>query len=135
MDALAPTVFSGGEAWRVARRLPAEQKVLAERLKRKALAFGSGHGEPVVVTGDADRGILEAASETGADLIVMGVTPRTRIDETVFGSTLRGVLRRAKTPVLVLPVIAGAHEWIDEVTNEDAFRTPSTADAMARRAA
>ena len=136
MDAPAPMVFSGGEAWRLVQRLPAEQRVLAERLKRKALAFGSGNNaEPVVVTGDADRGILETATTTGADLIVMGVAPRTWIDETVSASTLRGVLRRAKTPVLVLPVIAGAHEWIDEVTEEDAFRTPSTADAMARRAA
>jgi nucleotide-binding universal stress UspA family protein len=136
IDAPAPMVFSGGEAWRLVQRLPAEKRVLAERLRRKALAFGSGNSaEPVVVTGDADRAILETATKTGADLIVMGVAPRTWIDETISASTLRGVLRRAKTPVLVLPVIAGAHEWIDEVTEEDAFRTPSTADAMARRAA
>jgi hypothetical protein len=49
-------VFSGGEAWRLVQRLPAEQRVLAERLKRKALALGSGNAVPVVVTGDADRG-------------------------------------------------------------------------------
>jgi nucleotide-binding universal stress UspA family protein len=134
MDAPPPMVFSGGEAWRLVQRLPAEQKVLAERLKRKALAFGFGNAVPVVVTGDADRGIVETATETAADLIVMGVAPRTWIDEAVSASTLRGVLRRAKTPVLVLPVIAGAHEWID-VNEEDAFSVPSTADAMARRAA
>jgi nucleotide-binding universal stress UspA family protein len=128
-------VFSGGEAWRVVQTLPAEARVLAERLKRKAIAFGSGHAEPVVVTGDAARGIVEAATETAADLIVMGVAPRTWIDEAASGSTLRGVLRRAKTPVLVLPVIAGAHEWIDEVNEEDRFTIPSTADTMARRAA
>jgi nucleotide-binding universal stress UspA family protein len=134
MDAPPPMVFSGGQAWRLAQRLPAEKKVLAERLKRKALAFGSGNAEPVVVTGDADRGIVEIATETAADLIVMGVAPRTWIDKAVSGSTLRGVLRRAKTPVLVLPVIAGAHEWID-VNEEDAFSVPSTTDATARRAA
>jgi nucleotide-binding universal stress UspA family protein len=128
-------VFSGGEAWRLVQRLPAEKKVLAERLRRKAIAFGSGSVEPVVVTGDADRGIVETATGTGADLIVVGVAPRTWIDEAVSRSTLRGVLRRAKTPVLVLPVIAGAHQWIDEVNEGGAFETPSTADAMARRAA
>jgi hypothetical protein len=95
--------------------------MFAERLKRKAIACGSDNAEPVVVTGAADRGILETATATGADLIVMGVAPRTWIDETVSGSTLRGVLRRARTPVLVLPVIAGAHEWIDEVNEEAAF--------------
>jgi nucleotide-binding universal stress UspA family protein len=134
MGASHPMVFSGSEAWRLVRRLPAKRKVLAERVKRKALAFGFGNAVPVVVTGDADRGIVETATETAADLIVMGVAPRTWIDEAVSASTLRGVLRRAKTPVLVLPVIAGAHEWID-VNEEDAFSVPSTADAMARRAA
>jgi hypothetical protein len=89
MDTPPPMVFSGGEAWRLVQRLPAEKKVLAERW----------------------------------------------IDEAVSRSTLRGVLRRAKTPVLVLPVIAGAHQWIDEVNEGGAFETPSTADAMARRAA
>jgi nucleotide-binding universal stress UspA family protein len=134
IDTPPPMVFSGGEAWRVVQRLPAEKKVLAERLRRKAIAFGSGNAEPVVVTGDADRGIVETATGTAADLIVVGVAPRTWIDEAVSRSTLRGVLRRTKTPVLVLPVIAGAHEWIDEVIEEGAFKTPSTADAMARRA-
>jgi nucleotide-binding universal stress UspA family protein len=135
MDAPPPMVFSGSEAWRLVQRLPAEQKVLAERLKRKAIAFGFSNAKPVVVTGDAGLGIVETARVTDADLIVMGVAPRTWIDEAVSGSTLRGVLRRAKMPVLVLPVIAGAHEWIDEMGEEDAFRVPSTADAMARRAA
>ena len=128
-------VVSGGEAWRLVQRLPADAQVLADRLKRKANAFGSGTANPVVVTGDADRGIVEAATQTAADLIVMGVAPRTWIDEAVSGSTLRGVLRRAKTPVLVLPVIAGAHEWIDAVNEEEAFTIPSTADTMTRRAA
>jgi nucleotide-binding universal stress UspA family protein len=135
MDAPRRMVFSGGEAWRLVRRLPAEAKVLAERLKRKAIAFGSGDAEPVVVTGDAHHGIVETATETAADLIVMGVAPRTRIDEAISGSTLRGVLRRAKTPVLVLPVISGAHEWIEEVNQEDTVRIHSTADALTRRAA
>jgi nucleotide-binding universal stress UspA family protein len=128
-------VFSGGEAWRLVQRLPAEAKVLAERLNRKAIAFGSRDADPVVVTGDAHRGIVQTATETAADLIVMGVAPRTRIDEAISGSTLRGVLRRAKMPVLVLPVISGAHEWLDVVNQEDTVRIQSIADTMARRAA
>ena len=65
-----------------------------------------------MTTGEPHRGILDVASQVGADLIVMGVPPRGRVDEVLFGSTLRGVLRRATTPVLVLPVVAGAHEWV-----------------------
>jgi len=41
-----------------------------------------------------------------------GVPPRGRVDEVLFGSTIRSVPRRATIPVLVLPVVAGAHEWI-----------------------
>jgi nucleotide-binding universal stress UspA family protein len=134
MDAVLPLVFSGGEAWRLARRLPADAKVLGARLKRKAIALGAGHAAPVVVTGDAHRGIVETATETAADLIVMGVAPRTWIDEAVSGSTLRRVLRRARTPVLVVPVIAGAHEWIDAISQEDMVDIAPDTAAATRRA-
>lgn len=137
LHAMAPPdhmVFSGGEAWRFVQRLPADAKVLSERLKRKAIALGSRDAEPVVVTGDASRGIVETATITAADLIVMGVEPRTWIDQAVSGSTLRTVLRRATVPVLVVPVVGGAHEWIDEV-QEDSVRILRTADGMARRTA
>jgi hypothetical protein len=77
MDAPAPMVFSGGEAWRVVQRLPAEQMVLAEMLKRRAIPFGSRNAAPVVVTGEAGLGIVETATGTDADLIMMGVAPRT----------------------------------------------------------
>jgi hypothetical protein len=98
------------------------------------MALGHRDAEPVVVTGDAPLGIIETATSTAADLIVMGVAPRTRIDEVVFGSTLRAVLRRATQPVLVLPVVAGAYEWIDGVP-DDTARILSIANGMTRRAA
>jgi nucleotide-binding universal stress UspA family protein len=135
MEAPRHMVFSGGEAWRVVQERPAKAKVLAERLKRKAISLGSRHVEPVVMTGDAHRGIVETAKDTDADLIVMGVGHRTWIDEAVSRSTLRAVLRHAKTPVLVVPVIAGDHEWIEVVHQEDAISTPWSAGALARRAA
>jgi len=132
-DAPRRLVFSGSEASRLAHRLPAEAKTLAHRLRRTAIAFGSDDAEPVVVTGGADRGIVEAATRTGADLIVMGVAPRTWLDVAVSASTLRGVLRRARVPVLVVPVVAGAHEWIDHVSHDTVGISPS--GATARRAA
>ncbi len=127
-------VLSGGAAWRLVQRLPAEAKVLAERLKRKAVALGSQDFEPMVVTGDAHRGIVDVAKETAADLIVMGVAPRTWVDEVVSGSTLRAVMRRAKAPILVLPIIAGAHDWIDESDSGDT-NVPATDAAIMRIAA
>jgi nucleotide-binding universal stress UspA family protein len=133
MEAPPPMLFSGGEAWRLVQRLPGKMRVLAERLKKKAIALGAGNALPVVVTGDPAHGIVETARETEADLIVMGVAPRTWLDEAVSGSTLRRVLRRAKTPVLVVPVIAGAHQWIDEV-EEDVVEGLSSGDALRRAA-
>jgi len=118
MDPLRRMVFSGGEAWRLVQHLPAQTKAIAQRLTDKALVLGFSNAEPVVVTGDPYRGIVETAEERAADLIVMGVAPRHWIDRTVFGSTLRSVLRCATTPVLVLPVIAGAHEWIDAIESK-----------------
>jgi nucleotide-binding universal stress UspA family protein len=104
-------VYSGGEAWRVLQQLPVEARLLAERLKKQAFAVGSSDVDPVVVTGEAAAVITQKAADSAADLIVMGVAPRTWLDEVVFGSTLRAVLRKAKIPVLVLPVAAGAHKW------------------------
>jgi hypothetical protein len=65
------------------------------------------------MTDDPGTSITRTAAENAADLIVMGVAPRTWLDEAVFGSTLRAVLRKTQTPVMVLPVIAGAPEWIE----------------------
>jgi nucleotide-binding universal stress UspA family protein len=134
MEPLDQMALSGGEAWRLVQRLPAEVEVLSKRLKRKAKASGFVDAEPVVVTGDAFRGIVATAKETGADLIVMGVAPRTRFDEALSGSTLRAVLRRSTVPVLVVPVVGGAHEWIDEL-QEDASHSPATGAELARQAA
>jgi hypothetical protein len=44
------------------------------------------------------------------------------------------VLRRATQPVLVLPVVAGGYEWIDEVP-DDTARFRSIANGMVRGAA
>lgn len=127
-------VFSGGEAWRLVQRLPADAELRSEVLKRTARAHGAPNAEPVVATGDAHRLIVETATESAADLIVMGVAPRSWMDEMVSGSTLRGVLRHATSPVLVVPVVAGDYDWVDEF-QDDSIRTTSTTDAMTQRAA
>lgn len=109
----AQPVFSGAEAARVARNLRGQAAQMAERLRRKTPADVRIRVDARVTTGDPHHGILDVASDVKADLIVMGVPPRSRLDEVLFGSTLRNVLRRTKIPVLVLPVLAGAYKWLD----------------------
>ena len=105
-------VLSGGDARRVIRSLEGRAAHAAERLRRRIPADLRLRVDARITTGDPHRGILDTASEVDADLIVMGVPPRSRFDEVLFGSTLRAVLRRATIPVLVLPVLAGAHRWL-----------------------
>jgi nucleotide-binding universal stress UspA family protein len=117
-------VFAGGEALRVTKSLRGQAAQVAERLRRKIPANASIRVDARVTTGDPHRGILDIASEVKADLIVMGVPPRSRVDEVLFGSTLRSVLRRAKVPVLVLPVRAGAYRWLEETDSVEIAVTP-----------
>jgi nucleotide-binding universal stress UspA family protein len=126
----ANMVFSGGEAARLLRGLPAEASAIAERLKRKVRAVRVGDVESLVVTGIPSRRIVEAAANSNADLLVMGVAPRTSFDEAAFGSTLRAVLRRATIPVLVVPVVAGAEPWLDDAIGADAFSFSAVDDAI-----
>ena len=119
-------VLSGGDARRVIRNLQGRATQVAERLRRKIPADVRIRVEARVTTGEPHRGILDIASEVNADLIVMGVPPRSRFDEVLFGSTLRSVLRRAKVPVLVLPVLAGAYRWLEETDGVEIAVTPRT---------
>ena len=57
----------------------------------------------IVGSGPPDRRITRVASDIEADLIVMGLPRRSRVDEWLGGSTSRAVLSRAKSPVLLVP--------------------------------
>lgn len=107
-------VFSSGDAIAAARSLPHQMAHVADRIRQKIPARRGVRVDMRVTTGKPDRALLEIASEVDADLIVMGVPPRSRLDEVVFGSTVRGVLRRTKRPVLLLPVAAGAYDWLED---------------------
>lgn len=106
--------LSGGEAIKVSRNVRAEAARAGARLRKKVPADVRIRVDERVTTGDPHRAILDVASEVDADLIVMGVPPRSRVDEVLAGSTLRAVLRRTKIPVFVLPVPAGASRWLEE---------------------
>jgi len=128
-------VFSGGEAWRVTEGLAVQQRRMAGRLRHRAALLGETNAQAQVVTGDPGLAIVSAASKADTDLVVMGVAPRTALDQWVFGSTLRTVLRRAQTPVLVVPVIGGAAQWYENTFGEDAIGALAERTLTARTAA
>ena len=55
------------------------------------------------VSGLAHDAIVAAASERRADLVVLGLPRRARLEEFVAGSTVHRVLRRTTSPVLLVP--------------------------------
>ena len=125
-------VFSGAEARGAANRLQAQKTKVAQRLLKRVPAPARLRVDVRVTTGNPPRRILETASRVKADLLVMGVPPRSRLDEMLFGSTLRNVLRRTKIPVLVLSVPAGAHKWSED-TDGVAVAVPVRTTARAKR--
>jgi nucleotide-binding universal stress UspA family protein len=128
-------VFSGSEAWRLMQRVPAQTRAIAQQLRRDAAMLGADEVEAQAVTGKADNAILDLTTQSDADLVVMGVAPRSWLHRTVFGSTLDRVLRRMDVPVLVLPVVAGAHEWLNAPDNDEIGSGFSSDAAFDRRAA
>lgn len=59
--------------------------------------------ETAVVEGAASRQVLRLADTQQADLIVLGVHGRNRIDLALFGSNSKDIITRAHCPVLIVP--------------------------------
>jgi nucleotide-binding universal stress UspA family protein len=82
----------------------------------EAVALGADHG--VVVVGRTVRArsigdaILDVADETGADLIVLGSSPRWRRQSRFFSPTVEYVLRKAKAEVLIVAFPQGVLEQV-----------------------
>lgn len=77
-------------------------EVVAEEVERVRQAGVEAEGLVV----DAERvedAILDAARETGADVIVMGTHGRTGLARAVIGSVADRVLRRSPVPVVLVP--------------------------------
>ena len=60
--------------------------------------------ERVLLLGSPGREIVKLARERDADLLVMGTHGFSGVRKAFFGSTLKGVLRRAHVPVLAVPI-------------------------------
>jgi nucleotide-binding universal stress UspA family protein len=125
-------VFSGGEAVKARKSLQEEAAAIAARLRKRIPADANIRIDVRVTTGAPDRVILAVASEVDADLVVMGVPPRARFDEVLFGSTLQRVLSRTKIPLLVLPVLAGANKWSHEADGVELALAVPTPEAARR---
>ena len=84
------------------------ERALAERVDA---ATSSGlTARWVLKTGVAPEAIVEAATETGADLIVIGTHGRTGLSRLVIGSVAERVVRLAPCPVLTMKPLAVARE-------------------------
>jgi nucleotide-binding universal stress UspA family protein len=91
---------------RIGQDLEAEQRIESERLKelaRQTAARGVKCDSAVRFGLPADE-ILSAATEHGADLLVMGSHGHGALYHLFTGSVVTGVLKRSPCPVLVVPL-------------------------------
>lgn len=87
---------------------------VAEQHAREALKSfieeaGEGAETAIREAADPARGIVEAATELGADIIVMGQHNKGGLARLMVGDTTAGVIGHAACPVLVVP--RAAHLW------------------------
>ena len=110
----SPMAFSGSEAFLVIDDLRGQTAQAEARLRGTIPAAASHLVTPRVIGGAAGQAILDVAADVDADLVVMGIPRRNRLDELFFGSTFRRVVHRSLRPILAIPVAAGAYRWAGE---------------------
>ncbi|HEV2832218.1 MAG TPA: universal stress protein [Hanamia sp.] len=59
--------------------------------------------ETIIKDGDFGEGILEAAKEMKADIIVMGTHSRSGLDKILMGSVAEKVLHKSSIPLFIIP--------------------------------
>lgn len=92
----------------VARELREERTALHE-LAREVEASGR-RVQVVMVRGAAATLLVEVASDSKADLLVVGSHGRGPVKRLFLGSVSEGVLRHARCPVLVVPEVSSGEE-------------------------
>jgi nucleotide-binding universal stress UspA family protein len=99
------TVYSGSRAFRLIDDFRARVARVNRRLRSliPPEALNRAKIDVATVSGVTHDAILAAASEQRADVIVLGRSRRSHLERFVSGSTVQRVLRRATTPVLVVP--------------------------------
>jgi nucleotide-binding universal stress UspA family protein len=110
------SVYSGSRAF----RLVGEYRARVEKITRDLHALVPPAAlnwcdvETQVVSGIPHGAILAVATTRRADLVVLGLPPRTRLERIVMSSTAAGVLRRVSCPVLTVPGPSRAAETISK---------------------
>jgi nucleotide-binding universal stress UspA family protein len=99
------TVYSGTRAMRLIEEFEARVAEVNDELHLLVPREASNwcEVEADTVSGDALEAIPAAAMARVSDLIVMGLPQRPRLEQLVAGSTVKGVMRRAPCPVLLVP--------------------------------
>lgn len=99
------TVYSGARAFRLIHDFRARVAQVNRELRSLIPADALNWAEIDVATvpGLVHDAIVAAASDQRADLVVLGLPRRSRMEEFVAGSTVHRVLRRATSPVLLVP--------------------------------
>lgn len=99
------TVYSGSRAFRLMHELRARvarvNRELQSLIPPDALNWCDV--QVATVSGEAHEAIVAATSERRTDLVVIGLPRRPRLEQFVAGSTVHRVLRRAASPVLLVP--------------------------------
>jgi nucleotide-binding universal stress UspA family protein len=97
-----PPVGSSGAVPAPPPGLPPSRAEVEQRLSALAATLPGLRTECRVAEGPAADAILEAAQETGCDVIVMGTHGRTGLARLLVGSVAEKVVRRAPCPVLTV---------------------------------
>jgi hypothetical protein len=110
------TVYSGSRAF----QLIGEYRARVDQVKRQlralvpADAFNWCEVETEVASGIPHDAIVAIARARQADLVVIGRPRRTRLDRITMVSTVSGVLRRARSPVLAVPETSDVTDVVSE---------------------
>jgi nucleotide-binding universal stress UspA family protein len=101
--------YGGPKTYAGAPLTPRKQlKELGKRLTTEALLRAAGSGvsvEPVLVEENAAEGLLSAARQHRADMIVVGTHGESPIRGALLGSTAYKLVHNTTKPVLVVPAV------------------------------
>ncbi|HEX6924692.1 MAG TPA: universal stress protein [Longimicrobiaceae bacterium] len=79
----------------------AAEQALLRQLEEQINSLGASTVQARVLPGPPDLAILNVAEETGADLIMVGVTERGAISRAVLGTTAGRIVRTSAVPVMI----------------------------------
>ena len=110
---LLPWYPAGGPAFsgEVYQQIIDDQRMLHERIATAAAKRLAEHAIPAITEvpqGDAAYGVIEAATATNADLIVVGSRGNAGLTRLLLGSVARGILYHAPCSVLIVRQQAAA---------------------------